>query len=104
MKSCINGVNFIRLLRLATKLFKFNSKNVIKFYVHIYPVFSCRVTKKSVHSCDVHKHKQYRQSAVSQVLSSQVTNEFGTSNDTAIQLTFTYSDYVSFFMYTITCI
>ena len=70
-----------------------------------YTLFSHAGSQKSLYIaiCDVHKHKQYRQSAVSQVLSSQVTNEFGTSNDTAIQLTFTYSDYVSFFMYTITC-
>ena len=39
---------------------------------------------------------------ISQVLSSQVTNETGTSTDTAIQLTFRYSDNVSSIMYTTT--
>ena len=70
-------------------------------------LFSHAWSQKSLYirSCDLHKHKQYRQPAVSQVLSSQVSNEFGTSNDTAssdtaIELTFTYSDHVSFF---ITC-
>ena len=40
---------------------------------------------------------------VSQVLSSQVTNEPGTSNDTAVQLTFRYPVNVSFFMDTNVC-
>ena len=44
MKCYINGDNFIRLLFLLIKLFKFESKNVLKFCVHISPIFSCRVT------------------------------------------------------------
>ena len=43
----------------------------------------------------------YSTQPVSQVLSSQVTNDptIATSNDTAVQLTFRYSDRVSLFMY-----
>ena len=35
MKSCINGVKFIRFLK---------SKNLVKFCVHMSPVCSCRAT------------------------------------------------------------
>ena len=44
MKRCINGGNFIRLLFLLTELFKFEIQNVVKFCVHISPIFSCPVT------------------------------------------------------------
>ena len=46
MKCCINDVNFIRLLLLSTELFKFEIQKIymVKFYVYISPIFSCRVT------------------------------------------------------------
>ena len=44
MKCCINDGNFIRLLFLITELFKFEIQNVVKFCVHISPIFSCPVT------------------------------------------------------------
>ena len=39
MKCCMNGTNYIELLFLY-----FNFKTVVKFCVHISPIFSCPVT------------------------------------------------------------
>ena len=44
IECCINGEHFIRLLFLSAKLFKFEIQNVVKFCVHISPIFSFQVT------------------------------------------------------------
>ena len=36
---CINGVNLYKVSHLSLK-----SKNVVKFYAHVSPIFSCRIT------------------------------------------------------------
>ena len=40
INGCINDVNFVRLLCLHKKLFNFKIQNVVKFCVHIRPIFS----------------------------------------------------------------
>ena len=45
MQICINSVNFIILLQLLIKLFKFVIQKAVKFYVYISPIFSCRFIK-----------------------------------------------------------
>ena len=53
MNCCINDVNFIRLLLLSTSYLSLKSKDMVKFYVYISPIFSYRVTYigKYKHAC-----------------------------------------------------
>ena len=41
---CIGAIRFVGKLCLITKLRNFKFEKVVKFYVHISTVFSCRVT------------------------------------------------------------
>ena len=52
------------------KLFKFKSKNVVKFYVHISPVFSCWVTYMyiAMHACMYMKDAQLYKLGLKQIL------------------------------------
>ena len=76
MKRCKKGGNFIRLLYLLTELFKFEIQNVVKFCVHISPIFSCRVTIFAVFKniiCYLRSHKIKRDTL--QCLIGDVDNE-----------------------------
>ena len=53
MKSCINGVNFIRLLLLFTELQKFKIQKRGQILCAHKPIFSCRVTIIVLHTCSI---------------------------------------------------